>query len=292
MDIPVDFKGTAIPLTLADIEAEAANLNCTIAIIHAFSDIESAGSGFNSDGTPKILFEARYFHLLTNGKYDRIAPNISSPIWDRSLYGASGAHQYDRLHLAMSLDREAALQSCSIGRYQIMGANHTMVGYKSIDDMWADFCASEVHHLDAFGVFCTNAGLLPALQSNPPNFVKLAIGYNGSGEAANGYDQKLETAYHHYVNAGEGIIPALSGIPAKADQPMLPPIVQPLPQYRTLHIGMVGDDIKKLQQKLGIDIDGVFGQNTKKEVEKFQQANSLDIDGVAGPNTLKALGLM
>lgn len=124
----MDFQGKATPLDDADIVAEAQRLGCEPAAIWAVCEVESAGSGFLPDGRPKILFEAKAFHTQTDGAYDGSHPNISSPSWDRSLYGASGAHQYVRLAEAVALDREAALNSASWGRFQIMGFNHEMVG--------------------------------------------------------------------------------------------------------------------------------------------------------------------
>ena len=183
--VPTDFRGRAIPLAPGDINAEASVLQCSTAIIHAFSDIESAGGGFiPGDGRPKILFEARSFHVLTRGRFDLVAPNVSSPTWNRALYGAGGSHQYDRLAAALQLDRTAALDSCSIGRYQVMGSNSRMIGFASVEDMWAAYCDSERAHLDGFAAFCRAAGLVDELQADPPEFVRLALGYNGPGEPA------------------------------------------------------------------------------------------------------------
>ncbi len=39
----------------------------------------------------------------------------------------------------------------------------------------------------------------------------------------------------------------------------------------------------------GIDVDGIFGQDTKRAVSAYQSANKLDADGVCGPKTWKAL---
>jgi hypothetical protein len=207
--IPPNFKGKATPLGASDISNEAAALHCSVAIMHAFSDNESGGAAFIiHDGRPAMLYEARYFHHLTGGKYDQVNPNISSPVWNRALYGAPGAHQYDRLAAAMKLDPEAALQSCSIGRYQVMAFNFGMLGYKTVDDMWAAFCDGEPAHLAGFGAYIRATGLLPALQANPPKFTTLSVGYNGVGEHAQGYDTKLAAAYWHYVRNGDNAAPS------------------------------------------------------------------------------------
>ena len=47
-----------------------------------------------------------------------------------------------------------------------------------------------------------------------------------------------------------------------------------------LKVGSSGDDIKKLQQKLGLDADGIFGPGTERAVKDWQDANGLDADGI------------
>lgn len=59
---------------------------------------------------------------------------------------------------------------------------------------------------------------------------------------------------------------------------------------RVLKVGCKGNDVKELQKKLGITVDGIFGANTRLAVIKFQKANKLTADGVVGKNTAHALG--
>jgi hypothetical protein len=290
--IPADFRGAATLLAPGDVPALAAELQCVTAIVHAFSDIESAGGGFiPGDGRPKILFEAHAFHTLTQGAFDDTAPNVSSPAWNRSLYGAGGAHQYDRLAIAFKLAPAAALQSCSIGRYQVMASNYHMIGFARPEDMWAAFCDSEKAHLDGFGAFCRAAGLVPALRTDPPGFVRLATGYNGAGERANGYDQKLEVAFDHYAGQGEDAVPSPLAPIARTEVPTLPALAPAGPTPREdLELGMVGDDVAALQRELGgIDVDRRFGGETFAAVEAYQRAHLLYVDGEAGPLTQAAL---
>ena len=55
--------------------------------------------------------------------------------------------------------------------------------------------------------------------------------------------------------------------------------------------GMQGIPVKRLQEKLGIDADGLFGAGTEKAVRDAQGAAGLAVDGIAGPDTFTALDL-
>lgn len=49
--------------------------------------------------------------------------------------------------------------------------------------------------------------------------------------------------------------------------------------------GSKSEDVKKLQEKLGLNADGDFGQKTEDAVKSFQTKNGLTPDGIVGPNT-------
>lgn len=62
----------------------------------------------------------------------------------------------------------------------------------------------------------------------------------------------------------------------------------------TLRKGSRGDSVKRMQQLLvdygyQIEVDGVFGTNTRRAVEVFQAAHNLAADGICGPKTWDAL---
>jgi putative chitinase len=52
-----------------------------------------------------------------------------------------------------------------------------------------------------------------------------------------------------------------------------------------LKLGSLGEDVTKLQVKLGVDPIGKFGPKTEAAVKGWQSAHGLTPDGIVGPNT-------
>ena len=128
-----DFLTSCIPLytgekiTADDYIIAASQLNCEVAAIKAVAQTESPREAFQDflgKKMPSILYERHYFKRLTGGKYNKSHPILSGPRGNYGLYSA----QYKKLLEAMSLDEEAALKSCSWGKFQIMGANYKNCG--------------------------------------------------------------------------------------------------------------------------------------------------------------------
>jgi hypothetical protein len=59
----------------------------------------------------------------------------------------------------------------------------------------------------------------------------------------------------------------------------------------TLRKGDRGPAVRRLQRRLGIAADGIFGRRTDRAVRRFQRGRSLEVDGIVGPLTRDALGL-
>jgi hypothetical protein len=207
-----------IGLTAADFAAAAASLGCSSAQIRAVWEVESGGGWFKDvradilaldgpggflDGPhlPKILFEAHIFDRYTEGRYRDSHPNLSSRVWNRKLY-VGGQGEYVRLWKAMALDRNAALLSASVGGAQIMGFNHKLAGFDTVEAFWDAMKVSEAAHLRAFCSFIKNRGLVSALKAisnRAEDCVAFARGYNGKEFAKNNYHGKIAQAHAKYA---------------------------------------------------------------------------------------------
>jgi N-acetylmuramidase-like protein len=192
-------------LSTADFQRAAKALNVEVAAIRAVAEVEAAGAGFLKDGRPAILYEAHVFHKETAGKHagakDRRGVALSSPSWNRSLYGATGAAQHVRYEDARKLDPDAANKACSWGAFQILGQNHKACGFDTsqefVDAMWSGGAAA---HLDAFVKFIKANKLDVPLRAK--NWATFARGYNGPAYAQNAYDKKMANAYARWKAKG------------------------------------------------------------------------------------------
>jgi hypothetical protein len=192
-------------LTDDDYARAAKALNVEVAAIKAVAEVESAGSGFLPDGRPAILYEAHIFHQHSKGAHagakDRRGVALSSPSWNRALYGATGAAQHNRYEDARALNADAANKACSWGMFQILGANHKACGFDTsqefVDAMWTGGASA---HLDAFVKFIQANKLDGALRAK--NWAAFAKGYNGPAYAQNAYDKKMAAAYARWSKKG------------------------------------------------------------------------------------------
>jgi hypothetical protein len=169
-------------ITQQDLVDAAKDLGLEPEVMMAIARQESHGGGFFKDGQPKILFERHkmYAHLKKEG-HDAAAlakanPDIVDP--KQGGYGKESI-QYDKLKRARALDEEAALQSASWGRFQIMGENYRDL-YKTPQEMETAMRASEKQQLAFFVAFLRKKGggkLIQALKDH--KWETVAFYYNG-----------------------------------------------------------------------------------------------------------------
>jgi hypothetical protein len=155
---------------------------------------ESSGAGFGADGRMIIRFEPHIFYRLwgrehhkefsawfvgTNwrGYSHRYRPSVGAP-W-RQFHGSQKL-EWEAFTIACGLDETAAMQSISMGMFQIMGFNHEQVGYKTVQEMFERFNSDIRYQIQGFFDFLT-PDMVRALQWR--DFTTFARYYNGSGQA-------------------------------------------------------------------------------------------------------------
>ncbi len=179
-------------LRRADFEAVAARLGCEWEAVAAVAEVESGPlGGFGSDGRPVILFERHLFSRKTNSQYDASHPSISNR--SPGGYPRSQADRWAQLTEAYGLDPEAALQSASYGRFQVLGQNFGNLGMANAHEYVSKISRSERDQLEAFEGFVRANGLADELQRK--DWAGFASRYNGPSYAQNQYDVKMAEAY-------------------------------------------------------------------------------------------------
>lgn len=191
-------------VSLQKIQSEAKRLGVEVAALRAILEKESSGSGFNADGTPKILYER---HIM----YRRLTANFSKPIadyWVRANptlvnskgYGAGGYGKYSeqpkKLEAAAKIDRTSALESCSWGIAQIMGYHWKLCGFSSVQQFVNAMYKSEDAQFEVFVKFLEGAGIVPYLKKL--DWADVALRYNGKNYKQNNYDKDLEKYYKKF----------------------------------------------------------------------------------------------
>lgn len=216
----------------------AARLECEAEVLMAIAKVESGGrSAFwrLMDGkgghVPAILYERHYFSRLTERTHDKDHPDLSWPVGyrmakqlgmenkkmhdgkvDKDDIYASHAMSYLRLINAYRLDSDAALKSCSWGKFQIMGANHELCGESNLKVFINKMCTSELAQLTLIGEFIRNKpkiwknsynkalgkeiSLWEAVKTK--NWQAIALNYNGPDYKTYEYDKKLQAAYERH----------------------------------------------------------------------------------------------
>jgi hypothetical protein len=179
-------------LTRADFEAVAARLGCEWEAAAAVAEVESGPlGGFAADGRPVILFERHLFSRKTNSQFDAAHPGVSNRT--PGGYPRSQADRWNQVAEAYALDPEAALQSASYGRFQVLGQNYPNLGMANAHEYVAKLARSERDQLDAFEGFVRANGLADELRDK--RWADFARRYNGPAYAENQYDTKMAQAY-------------------------------------------------------------------------------------------------
>lgn len=205
-------------LTNTQIREIASENGLEYGVIKAIHKVESNGNGFLADGQPKILFERHHFYrqltklgfVTLANQMSQIDPSLCHPRpTPKGGYGDEPI-QHTRLKNAQKLllkarpdadenlqaiIRECALKACSWGLGQIMGFNHKLAGFDSLQAFINAMYQDEQAQLQAMIGFLKSAGLEKAMKNK--DWRAIAKGYNGVAYEKFGYHNKLARAYQN-----------------------------------------------------------------------------------------------
>lgn len=206
---------TGHEITAEDYRNAAQKIGCEVAVIKAVAKVESRADAFDRKNRPTILYERHVFARCTQpmGKYDKQNPDVSGlhkpyiksssesifmvktgRLRSYDLYGQS----YAKLAKACSLDKIAALKACSWGKFQILGENHALAGYSTVDSFVKAMCCSEREHLSAFVNFVKSSKALTKAAITK-DWATFALFYNGRDYKKYNYHNEMKEAYEYYA---------------------------------------------------------------------------------------------
>lgn len=188
-------------VSLQKIQSETKRLGVEVAALRAILEKESKGSGFNADGTPKILYERHIMYQrltehfgLSTAKY--WATGRADLVYSKG-YGAGGYGKYSeqpkKLEAAAKIDRTSALESCSWGIAQVMGYHWKLCGFSSVQQFVNAMYKSEDSQFEVFVKFLEGSGIVPYLKKL--DWANVALRYNGKNYKQNNYDVDLKRYY-------------------------------------------------------------------------------------------------
>jgi len=210
-------------LTEKDYRLAGERLGVEPAIIRAFAEVESKGSGFIGD-KPTILYERHIFYRnAPKAKRDgwvKTHPNLCHlRPYPKGGYGKS-SEQYAKLKAAKLLDERAALMACSWGTFQELGANYKDCGFATVYEFVAMMESGVDGQLEIFIRSIQKRGLVKWMKEpSLENCAKIARNYNGPAYAKFSYDKKIWDAYLKYSKQPA---PAEQIAPIEAPEPVKP----------------------------------------------------------------------
>lgn len=260
--------------SLEGIKAEAKRLKVEWEALAAVAEIESGGRPL-WEGLCPIRIEGHYFDARLTGAKLKDARNkgLASPTQGKVKNSNSMVARYAMLDKMIAIDEAAALESCSWGLGQVMGANWKDLGYASVNALVDETKSSVSGQVRVMGLFIETNGLVTALKNR--NWASFAKRYNGPSYKKYSYDTKMAAAYGRWKSGAHGS--------AAVDGPAV------------LERGSKGPAVEELQVKLADlgyykgRVDGDFGGGTEIAVMDFQRDAAIQVDGRVGPGTRTAL---
>ena len=122
------------------------------------------------------------------------------------------------------------------------------------------------------------------METGNPGIKDLGVNFQNGVVTLSGTAESVEAMQKAVLMAGN--IQGVSGV--KVDN-LTTPAGAEKDDRPILGLSSSGELVKKVQAKVGVGADGIFGPKTEAAVRAFQSAHGLDPDGIVGPKTWRAL---
>lgn len=235
----------------------------------ALLDVESAGNAFAPDGRPVIAYEGHVAYRVATpaARETLVADGLAWPGWRDRPYLATQAERWRQVEaVAARAGRSVAVQATSWGAPQILGEGWRTLGLDTPLEV-ERLAATIEGQAELLTRFIDGKKLGPALAAR--DWLAVARGYNGAGQARHDYAGRLERAWRARTGQASPVV---------------------------LREGAAGAQVRRLQSALAdagfvprVAVDGVFGAGTRAAVEEYQRRAGLTVDGVVGARTWAAL---
>ena len=160
---------------------------------YAVGTVESNNTPFLPNGSPIVRFEKHVF-LRQLKKHNASASMIDKANRLKGSNFNTLVSAMSTVESALELDDYCAMLATSYGIFQIMGFNHKLANYGTVEGFVKAMGKSEENQINAFCHFIKNNSLIPVIKRL--DFATFARRYNGPNYAENNYDVKLRKAYN------------------------------------------------------------------------------------------------
>lgn len=166
----------------------ATEFGIAVSKVKSIDEVESSGKGFDpKTGKIMIQFEPHYFKRISK---------LISGLWASNKVDVQ-LKEWEAFNDAFKRNPNAAMESTSFGRMQVMGVHWKRLGFKSVHEMWDFAKVSERNQLWLGLKFIqTDKVLFRAVQIWDTK--EVAYRYNGKNYWIKGYDKKLANAEIKY----------------------------------------------------------------------------------------------
>jgi hypothetical protein len=259
------------PAVRIEIQDVAARYSAPAHRLMAVVEVESAGVVFwnvNGKSVPAARPEGHYFYARLKGSQrdEAVRQGLAHPRMGGVPVPRQREAVYSMIDRMIAINEQAAIESCSWGLGQVMGANWRELGYSSARALYDENQSGLSGQVECMMKFIVKNGLLDELQRG--DFKAFAARYNGPSYAVNAYDTKMATAAAKYERVLQG--------PKEAQ-------------------AVFSEEVKRIQKNMADlgyfkgAIDGTEEADLNEAISCFQRENGLVVDGRYGQMTSKTV---